>query len=229
MRPALILQHGEWGPPAVLADWASARGIPLEVHRTDLGGDRPELDGQAFIASLGSNNSPANRDVPAVAQELDYITAAVERDIPVLGLCYGGQVLATVLGGTVEPAPEPELGWHRVQSDAPELVPGGPWLQWHYDRFTVPPGAHELARSRHAAQAFGYGPHLGVQFHPESTIEIVQGWARLDQDRLARHGIADGEALVETGRPHAEAAREAAFTLFDAFWERARPRERRPS
>lgn len=85
------------------------------------------------------------------------------------------------------------------------------------------PGAQELARSPRAPQAFRHGPHLGVQFHPESTIEIVQGWARLDQERLALHGIDDGEALVESGRSHAEAAREAAFTLFDAFWERARP------
>ncbi len=223
MTPALILQHGEWGPPAVLADWAATRGIAVAVHRTDLDGERPELDGQPFIASLGSNNSPAHRDVPAVAEELDYISRAVARNIPVLGLCYGGQVLATVLGGTVQPAPEPELGWHPVQSAAPEVVPGGPWLQWHYDRFTVPPGAEELARSPRAPQAFRSGPHLGVQFHPESTIEIVQGWARLDQERLARHGIEDGEALVESGRPHAEAARVAAFTLFDAFWERARP------
>jgi GMP synthase-like glutamine amidotransferase len=229
---ALILQHGEWGPPAVLAEWAAARGIPADVHRTDLNGDRPALDGQPFVASLGSNRSPAEADAPAVREELAYIAGAVERDIPVLGLCYGGQILAAVLGGRVERAPEPELGWHAVQSAAPDLVPAGPWLQWHYDRFTVPPGAEELARSPRAVQAFRYGPHLGVQFHPESTIEIVQGWARLDQERLAQHGIEDGEALVETGRRFAAAARAAAFTLFDAFWERARTRrtqERRAS
>ena len=61
----------------------------------------------------------------------------------------------------------------------------------------------------------------GVQFHPESTIEIVEQWARADQRRLTKLGIGDGVELVEAGRCHAEAAREAAFTLFDSFWERA--------
>jgi GMP synthase-like glutamine amidotransferase len=138
----------------------------------------------------------------------------------VLGLCYGGQVLAQVLGGNVERAPEPELGWHPVQTTAPATIDEGPWLQWHYDRFTVPPGAEVLATSPQAVQAFARGRHLGVQFHPESTIEIAREWARLDGERLSALGIDDGEALLARGRPHADAARRAAFQLFDAFWER---------
>jgi GMP synthase-like glutamine amidotransferase len=228
MKPALILQHGEWGPPGLLAEWAAARGITLEVHRSDLGQPLPALDGHAFIASLGSKHSPADRDrVPAVAAELDFIAHAVDAGVPVLGLCYGGQVLASVLGGQIETAPEPELGWHAVSSAQPDRVPEGPWLQWHYQRFTLPPGAHELARSPRALQAFAHGPHLGVQFHPESTIEIVQGWARLDGERLRALGIADGEALVESGRDRADDARHAAYQLFDAFWSRAHQSERR--
>jgi hypothetical protein len=103
----------------------------------------------------------------------------------------------------------------------------GPWLQWHYHRFTLPRGAHELARSPRALQAFTHGPHLGVQFHPESTIEIVQGWARLDGERLRALGIEDGEALAGDGAHLAPAARSGAFNLFDAFWERAQSSERR--
>lgn len=228
MNPALILQHGEWGPPGLLGEWAAARGIPFDVHRADLGQPLPALDGNAFIASLGSTYSPADRNhVPEVAAELDFIARAVDRDVPVLGLCYGGQVLASALGGQIETAPEPELGWHPVSSAHPDRVPEGPWLQWHYHRFTLPAGAVELARSPRALQAFGHGPHLGVQFHPESTIEIVRGWARLDSERLRALGIGDGEALVESGRDHADGARRAAYELFDAFWSRAHPSERR--
>lgn len=224
MTPAptgLVLQHGDWGPPGLLGEWAGARGIRLEVHRTDLEERLPDLDGHAFLVSLGSKYSPLDRDVPEVAAELALLERAVAAELPVLGLCYGAQMLATALGGTVQRAPEPELGWHAVSSSAREFLEDGPWLQWHYDRFTLPPGAEELARSPRALQGFARGAHIGVQFHPESTIEIVSEWARLDADRLAEAGIPDGEALVESGRHHAEAARRSAFRLFDAFWERA--------
>jgi GMP synthase-like glutamine amidotransferase len=228
--PALILQHGDWGPPALLADWATARGIAFDVHRVDLDpGGLPALDGQQFVASLGSDHNPNERELPEVALELELLERAVARAIPVLGLCYGGQALAAVLGGTVERAPEPELGWYSVKSRAPEIVPSGPWLQWHYERFTLPPGAEELASSPRGVQAFALGPHLGVQFHPESTIEIVKEWARYDASRLAELGIADGEALAEDGREHAAPAQAAAFDLFDAFWTRAQTAERRQS
>ena len=176
--------------------------------------------------TAAQKHSPNDTDVPAVTAELALLERAVRQDIPVLGLCYGAQALAAVLGGTVETAPEAELGWHAIDSDDLELVPSGPWLQWHYHRFTLPPGARERARNRRALQAFTYHRHLAVQFHPESTIEIVKGWARKDQPRLTELGIADGEQLAESGREHAEAARAAAFTLFDAFWRRSHSAER---
>ena len=226
--PALIRQHGETGPPGILAEWAQARQIPIEIHRTDLDpGADVDLAGRPFVASLGSKHSPNDTHVPAVAAELTVLERAVRTDIPVLGLCYGAQVLAAVLGGEVEAAPEAELGWHRIDSEDEAAIPAGPWLQWHYHRFTLPPGARERARNRRALQAFTYRRHLAVQFHPESTIEIVKGWARKDQPRLTELGIADGEQLAESGREHAEAARAAAFTLFDAFWRQSHPAERR--
>jgi GMP synthase-like glutamine amidotransferase len=219
---ALILQHGDLGPPGVLGDWAAARGIELEIHRTQSGAPLPALNGQAFIASLGSPHNPADLHIPEVAAELAYVEQAIARDIPVLGLCFGGQMLAKALGGEIEKAPHPELGWHAIDSAAPEIVPPGPWLQWHFDRFTVPTGAELLATSAAGPQAFTHGRHLGVQFHPESTIEIVRSWARSDDERVRALGIGDGQALLERGRGHATAAVSAAFDLFDAFWRRTR-------
>ena len=108
-----------------------------------------------------------------------------------------------------------------------------PWLEWHYERFTTPPGAVEVARTADAAQAFRLGPHLGVQFHPESTVEIVARWASMDTENLAGLGIEDGRTLLDVAPETERAAREAAFQLFDAFFEAvredakaaARPRE----
>ena len=226
-RPALIRQHGDSAPPALLAEWAASRQIPVEVQRTDTETiPDPDLDGRPFVVSLGSKYSPADRDVPAVAAELALLERAVAENVPVLGLCYGAQVLAAVLGGQIEPAPEAELGWHRIDSRVPAEIPEGPWLQWHFQRFSLPPGAEELARSPRALQAFAYGRHLAVQFHPESTVEIVQGWARKDRDHLTQLGITDGEALAADRGGLAAGARTAAFTLFDAFRRRAHPAER---
>lgn len=218
MSATLVLQHGPLGPPCLLDDWAGARGIPLDIHRMDEGSPTPALDERPALVSLGSHHSPTDADEPEVAAEAKLMDEALRRDIPVLGLCFGGQMLALALGATVERAPAPELGWHRVKSVAPDVIAHGPWLQWHFDRFTLPPGSELLATSDAGVQAFRRGRDLGVQFHPESTIEVVRAWAVVDEDRLAALGISHGPSLVERGRRHAAMARQAAFTLFDAFW-----------
>jgi GMP synthase-like glutamine amidotransferase len=218
---ALILQHGDWGPPALLAEWLDERGIAYHLHRTYVGEPMPDPSGYAFVASLGSDRNPNDTDDLAVAEELVLLGRAIEQDVPVLGLCFGGQALAVVLGGSVERAPEPELGWTTIETDEPELVPSGPWLQWHYDRFAIPPGAIEIARTARAPQAFRHGRHLGVQFHPESTPEVVARWAALDTERLQALGVGDGAALIAATPEQRGAARRAAFALFDGFLERA--------
>jgi GMP synthase-like glutamine amidotransferase len=169
------------------------------------------------VASLGSPYGPNDTHEPGVAEELELVGTAVEKDVPVLGLCFGGEVLSAVLGGRVERAPVPELGWREIETDDPDAVPAGPWLEWHYERFWTPPGAVEVARTAHAVQAFRLGPHLGVQFHPESTVEIVAHWAGMDTENLVELGIEDGRALLDVSPERQEAAREAAFRLFDAF------------
>jgi len=78
-----------------------------------------------------------------------------------------------------------------------------------------------LARTKDAAQAFRMGPHLGVQFHPESTAEIVARWADMDTENLGGLGIQDGRALLDVEPGTEEVAREGAFRLFDTFLERA--------
>jgi GMP synthase-like glutamine amidotransferase len=227
--PALILQHGRTGPPGLLGEWCEARDVEFEVFDSSAGGDWPELGRPAFLACLGARNSVLETHVPAVAATIRTVEQAVRESVPVLGLCYGGQVLAKVLGGDVEPSPEPQHGWYTVQTSAPEIVAEGPWLEWHYDRFTLPPGAAELARTGTTLQAFSQGPHLGTQFHPESTLEIVTQWARSDTDHLAQIGITDGEARLHPGSDFTTVARDAAVQLFDAFWESAHTHERSES
>lgn len=217
MKPILVRQHVESAPAGILSAWLDARGLGHEVDRSWLGGPLPDPDDYAFVASLGHDRGAGDTHLPAVAAERELLALAVARDVPVLGLCYGGQILAAVLGAQVGPAPVPELGWREIETDDPSAVPAGPWLEWHFERFTTPPGATELARTAEASQAFRIGPHLGVQFHPEATVDIVAGWARADAERLATLGIDRAAALLTPSRERGEAAEAAAFRLFDAF------------
>jgi GMP synthase-like glutamine amidotransferase len=210
VKPVLIRQHVEYAPPGLLAAWLDARGLPYHVSRSWAGGPLPDPGDYSFVASLGHSRGPGDTQDPAVAGELELLRTAVARDVPVLGLCFGGEALAAVLGGRVERAPIPELGWRVIDTDDPRRVPEGPWLEWHFERFSTPPGAVELARTADATQAFRIGPHLGVQFHPESTVDIVAGWAEL-------HGVEHGRALLAASAERTAAARAAAFRLFDAF------------
>ncbi|HWT92616.1 MAG TPA: type 1 glutamine amidotransferase [Solirubrobacteraceae bacterium] len=230
---ALVLQHAPTGPPGLLGEWLAERGIPMDVRRLSDGPGGDPVDGPtaddvdvrdyAMVALLGSRFSPvSDAHEPAVQTSRRLVADAVEHDVPVLGLCYGGQMLASVLGGEVERSPRAELGWTSFDSDDPALVPPSPWLAWHWYRFTVPPGATEIARNDVGPQAFRHGRHLGVQFHPESTIEIVRGWAEKDAPRLAAEGVPDGPALLEQGRGHAPQAAANARTFFDGFWRQAR-------
>lgn len=217
MKPVLIRQHEKTTPPGLLADWLRERSIPYEVHPSWNGDPAPNPTNYSFVASLGSPYGPNDKHEPSVVEELRLIGDAVEQDVPVLGLCFGGEALSAVLGGRVEQAPNPELGWREIETDEPASIPAGPWLEWHYERFTTPPGAVEVARTADAVQAFRIGPHLGVQFHPESTVEIVSHWASMDTERLNTLGIKDSAALLAVPSEHQEAARVAAFRLFDAF------------
>jgi GMP synthase-like glutamine amidotransferase len=223
VKPVLIRQHEEMTPPGLLVEWLRERGIPFEVHPSWDETAAPDPTDYSFVASLGSPYGPNDTHEPGVVEELKLIGAAVEKDVPVLGLCFGGEVLSAVLGGRVERAPVPELGWREIETDDPDAVPAGPWLEWHYERFTTPPGAVEVARTADAVQAFRLGPHLGVQFHPESTVEIVAEWVPLDAARLPGLGISDGLAHIAASAAEQEAAASAAFALFDGFLRVARP------
>lgn len=216
--PGLVLQHGPHGPPGVFGDWLDGRAIPYRVHNAWADPLPPDPADFSFVASLGSEHSAAAADPEWVALEVDLLRRAIDADVPVLGLCFGGQALAVALGAAVGPADPPEVGWMRIDTADPELVPPGPWLEFHFEVFEVPPGARELARSAAGPQAFALGPHLGTQFHPEVTPEIVDVWAGLET-RLDAVGT-DRRELLEQGRRCAPEAIRQAGRLFDAWWSR---------
>ena len=139
---------------------------------------------------------------------------AIAADVPVFGLCFGGQALSVALGGTVETLDKPEVGWIALDVLDP-LIPAGRWVQYHYDRIVLPAGAWELARSPVGTAAFRHGRHLGLQFHAEADAELLHQWASTDP-RLHTSGTTV-EQLDEQGAQASAPALTQAYTLFDRW------------
>jgi GMP synthase-like glutamine amidotransferase len=117
-----------------------------------------------------------------VGSETQLVRDAADAGVPLLGVCFGGQLLAQAFGGSVQRSTVPEIGWYDVESDHPDLVPGGRWFQWHFDRWTLPPGATEIARTANSSQAFVLGRSLALQFHPEIDAKLLDVWLADDRD-----------------------------------------------
>lgn len=216
---ALIIQHDDDGPAGHVSDWLRDRGAGQDVYR--IGTDDLEREPRDYdlIVSLGSEHSAYDDAIPWLGLERRLLADAAAADVPVLGICFGSQLLARALGGEATPAARTEIGWVRIDTREPSLVGTGPWMQWHHDTFTLPPGAALLAESPVGPQAFTLGRSLGVQFHPEVTPGIVASWVDGGGDQLARAGLDPGRILADT-RELADENRGRARQLLDTFMDR---------
>ena len=152
-----------------------------------------------------------------VGDELDFLHRAHRAGVPVLGICFGGQALATALGGIVIRAERPEIGWTMVETSRPDLIEPGPWFQWHAYRWVLPDGLRAFARTEAAEQAFTARRSMGVQFHPELTPQMLEGWL----DNIGReHAVAlgtDPDQLARETAARSAEARARARRLVAAF------------
>ncbi|MCZ4519435.1 type 1 glutamine amidotransferase [Rhodococcus ruber] len=165
--------------PGALLPALASRHVPYDVHSfvdSENQEPRPDLTEYSMLIVMGSHESAHDDSVPWIPIEFDFVSAAVDSHVPVLGICFGSQLLARVLGGTVSASTHPERGFTKISSDDLDLVPEGPWMQLHQDAFTVPPSSREIARNDSAPQAFTDGTNLGVQFHPEITVDSFDSW-----------------------------------------------------
>lgn len=217
MSKVLFLYNDPTAPEALLGEAFAESGFDISTFSV-VPADRPDdpvlevtfpdpLD-YDVIVPLGARWAVYDERVPWIADESAMVRRALDAGVSVLGVCFGGQLLAHALGGTVTRSPEPEVGWHDVQSDDPGLVPPGPWFQWHFDRLTPPPGAVEVARNGRATQAFVHGRALGLQFHPEVDTALVQQW--IDEDHggdITALGMDAGDLQARTAEIAEDAAR----------------------
>ena len=147
----------------------------------------------------------------AIAAETALVRRRVQQDKPLLGICFGGQMLSRALGGQVTRQEAAHIAWETPETDVDELR--APWVLLHNDAFTVPPGAELLAEADHAPIAFRHGRAWGVQFHPEVNAEIL---AQVFDDVGTPREVATPQVDALCAR--ADAQRTDSLRLFDRFW-----------
>jgi len=188
-RPkVLVFQHVPFEPLGTLDPLLKDAGF--RIRYVNFGREpesRPTLGGyEALIILGGPMNSDQIDSYPNLITEVEIIREAVARDMSVLGICLGAQLLAKALGGAVSRNEVREIGWYDVEmteaglSDAvlSTFAATQEVFQWHEDGITLPPGADLLAGSPASpVQAFRYGEHAyGFQFHLEANRPLIDRW-----------------------------------------------------
>lgn len=168
-----------------------------------------------------------NDDLPWIRAELALIQKAVANDVPVLGHCLGGQLMAKALGAVVTRNPVREIGWGMITvqpcaqakewlGDTPDFL----GFHWHGETFSLPPGAIHLASSPYCPQQmFSVGNHFGMQCHVEMTERLIDAWCAVGIDEIAAN---PGPAVQspETMRENLEARLKSLHAVADRIYER---------
>jgi GMP synthase (glutamine-hydrolysing) len=221
--PLVILKTGRKipslaGVPGDYEDWIAA-GMGLDPHEVRVvhaaaGGELPDAAGIAGIAITGSG-SMVTEQAPWMRRASDWLVAAVRAEVPVLGICFGHQLLAQALGGAVDYNPAGvEVGTATVTltgaaatdplfSVLPARLPAQ--VSHRQSVRALPPGATLLAHSAmepHHGFAFG-GRTWGVQFHPEFDERIIACFVDHYRAILAEQGQS-AEVLHAAIRPAPE-------------------------
>jgi len=214
-RPGVVLHNEDAAPAALLGEWLRERGMAHATQRVWEHGAPDDPREFGWVVALGASDS-ATQTEGWVPDEIDFLRRAVDADVPVLGICFGGQALAVALGGRISRADPASIGWFETETDEPDLIPRGPWAHFNYEIFSVPDGAIQVARYSRGPGAYRLGPHLGLQFHPEATPEIFEAWAESEAAKLDELGIELADLRAQGERFGSVAAKQA-FDLFDAW------------
>lgn len=228
---ALFIQHDHISPPGPVAERLRHYGFDIfeeivvsesNFHSPNVPYQFPDADEFDLVIPMGApwgawdDGCIGNWLVP----EVEWVKSIVESGRPMLGICFGGQLMARAMGGTVARAPQCEIGWKSIWSDDTSLVSDGPWFQFHYDRWALPPGAVEIARNPIASQAFLINNSLALQFHPEVDSTSLKQWLEWGGDKEVIANGQDPDIMMAQTQALQSAARERTFALVDAFLKR---------
>lgn len=182
MKPVVILQHEAAQGPGVLLDHLQQRGMAYVVIDPCSQGSAPvRARDYSGIVVLGSNHC-ANEQLRWMEEERCLLQNALACDVPVLGHCFGAQMLARAMGARVWRNPCPNIGWSRVwvtpSAQQQMALPAQATIfHWHYDTFEIPRGATRTMYGAYCLnKGFVHGPHWAFQGHLEVTEQGIRDW-----------------------------------------------------
>jgi GMP synthase-like glutamine amidotransferase len=227
MKPVAIFRTSPSEGPGYFATYLERRSIPRTLVKLDAGESVPR-DARRFsgLCFMGGPMS-VNDALPWIAPALELIREAVRKDVPVIGHCLGGQLMAKAFGGEVRANRTKEIGWGEVR--ACDNTVAREWLgdagafmafHWHGETFSIPPGATRILENAHCEnQAFALGRHLGMQCHVEMTPELIREWVAGGGREIAesRGPAVQQPADIEAGMQNLEPLREVADGLYERW------------
>ena len=232
MKPVLIFRHHEWVGPGRLLEALYAKGIASQVISVDHeDAVAPTSAGASGLVFLGADYS-VNDPFPWIGNELALIENAVESNVPVLGHCFGAQLISKALGGTVTVMPSQEIGWYKAEvTDTPAArewfggsLPDTSVLYWHKEAFSLPAGATSLMGTAFLSdQAFALGENIvATGAHLEVTPGIVRGWVNVYGDELPPPSATtqDGSTILENVEDKIRKMRQLTGLVYDKWLAR---------
>ncbi len=228
MREILVFRHAAHEGPGYLADFLARHDLRYRLVRIDAGEAVPKsIAGISGLVFMGGPMS-ANDRLPWIPPVLALIREAAQKDVPVLGHCLGGQLMAKALGGRVTRNRVKEIGWLPVRviescvahDWMTGLAPQFEVFHWHGETFSgLPSGATAILKSRDCRhQAFVLGKHLAFQCHVEMTPVLVRSWARAGAAEIARP--TDTVQSAQQMRVNLVARAERMNRIADVFYAR---------
>jgi len=192
MKPVAIFRFLSIEEPGYLVTCLDNNHIPWQLIRIDEGQILPTNINQFSGLVLMGGSMSVNDRLLWIKPILALIQQAVASDIPVLGHCLGGQLIAKALGGEIRKCITDEIGWGPVRVANSSIARG--WLgsnaefesfHWHGEMFTLPDGASRLLCGHYCEnQAFAIGIHVAMQCHIEMTAEMVKTWCAAGKDEI---------------------------------------------